>query len=137
MRYVKRLNLIDDGIYEPPISNGKVHYKNGKEADVKILWDTGCTNTTISSSVAKYLETEIKDEKISVDGVNGRSTEGTCRIGLSLYSDSGNHVFTTTDLKVCVSENMSMDVLLGMDIISHGDFSLTNGLEYLTLEFSF
>lgn len=137
MRYTKRLKLINDGIYEPPISNGKVRYKNGKEIDAKILWDTGCTNTTISESVANYLEAEIMDENILVDGVNGRSSEGTCHIGLSLYSDSGNHVFTATDLKVCVSKNMSIDVLLGMDIISHGDFSLTNSLEYLTLEFSF
>ena len=137
MRYVKRLNLISDGIYEPPISKGKMRYKNGKIANVKILWDTGCTNTTISKSVADYIETKIVTENIEVEGVNGKSIEGTCYADLSLYTDNGIHIFTINNAKVCVADDMNMDVLLGMDIISKGDFSLTKNLEYLTLEFSF
>lgn len=137
MRYVKRLKLIDDGIYEPPISNGKVRYSSGKETDVKVLWDTGCTNTTISESVANYLEAEISDEKISVESVKGKDVEGTCHIDIDLYTDNDNYAFSVYDMKVLVSTDMNMDVLLGMDIIGQGDFSLTKHLDYLTLEFSF
>lgn len=133
MRYTKTLEFNDSGVLEPLIIDGKVLSKD--EAFVTMLWDTGCTNTTISSRVAEKIGATISNENISVDTATGNSVEGTCHIDLYAYKESGSQLFYLKDMKVLVSKNMPMDVLIGMDIISQGDFSLTRRLDKVMLEF--
>lgn len=133
MRYVKRLEFDDNGILEPPTITGKVKFKD--ETDVLMLWDTGCTNTTISDRVAGEIKAIISNDNISVDTASGSSVEGTCNIDLYAYTENGIQLFGLKNMKVLVSKNMPMDVLIGMDVISQGDFSMTRSFDRIVLEF--
>ncbi len=87
------------------------------------LWDTGATGTVISSNIVKELGL-ITTGKITSNGVNGPASVNTYIIDVILPN------------KVCiesvtVSESAhfgghGFDVLIGMDIISLGDFAITN-----------
>ena len=135
MRYTKILEFNDNGVLEPPIINGKVSSKD--ETYVTMLWDTGCTNTTISSRVADEIKTTISNDNISVATATGNDFEGTCNVDLYAYTENGTQLFGLKDMKVLVSKNMPMDVLIGMDVISQGDFSLTRRLDKVMFEFFF
>ena len=135
MRYTKMLEFNDKGVLEPLTINGKVSSKD--EAYVTMLWDTGCTNTTISSRVADEIKATVSNDNIPVETATGDHVEGTCHIDLYAYSENGTQLFGLKEMKVLVSKNMSMDVLIGMDVISQGDFSLTRHLDKIMLEFFF
>ncbi len=135
MRYTKMLEFNDNDILEPLTINGKVSSKD--EAYVTMLWDTGCTNTTISSRIADTIKATVSNDNIPVATATGSSVEGTCHIDLYAYSENGTQLFGLKDMKVLVSKNMPMDVLIGMDVISQGDFSLTRRLDKIMLEFFF
>lgn len=135
MRYTKMLEFNDNDILEPLTINGKVSSKD--EAYVTMLLDTGCTNTIISSRIADTIKATVSNDNIPVATATGSSVEGTCHIDLYAYSENGTHLFGLKDMKVLVSKNMPMDVLIGMDVISQGDFSLTRRLDKVMLEFFF
>lgn len=87
----------------------------------KGLWDTGATQTVISRDIVKKLNLQAFSKTV-ISGVNG-------------FSETTSHV-----VDVWLSENFvirrvnvfkgqlvsGIDVLIGMDIISRGNFSLTN-----------
>ena len=129
------LEFNDNNILKPLTINGKVSSKD--EAYVTMLWDTGYTNTTISSSIAYTIKATVSNANIPVETETGSSVEGTCHIDLYAYSENGTHLFGLKDMNVLVSKNMPMDVLIGMDVISQGDFSLTHRLDKVMLEFFF
>ena len=110
------LEFNDNDILEPLTINGKVSSKN--EAYVTMLWDTGCTNTTISSRIADTIKATVSNDNIPVATATGSSVEWTCHIDLYAYSENGTQLFGLKDMKVLVSKNMPMDVLIGMDVIS-------------------
>lgn len=84
------------------------------------LWDTGASATVISRKVVEDLN--LKPVGIQkVYHANGESMVHKYLISLKLPNDVG---FSA----LCVSEGVlhGMDVLIGMDVIGNGDFTITN-----------
>jgi predicted aspartyl protease len=84
------------------------------------IWDTGATNTVISQKVV----TECGLQPIGmtrVKGVNSESTKYTYLVNVILPNGVG-----LAHLKVIESDIGGSDVLIGMDVISKGDFVVTN-----------
>lgn len=89
---------------------------------VKAQWDTGATGTCISKEVVKRLNL-IPTGMIRVQTPSGEGTMNKYMINLIL-----NNEVRVMNLSVMDSEigNQGIDVLIGMDIISLGDFAVSN-----------
>ena len=85
------------------------------------LWDTGAERTGISNSLVKKLALQ-STSKIFVNGVNGLFQTDTCIVDLWL---SKNFVIRRVDV-FKASLIKGIDVLIGMDIITRGNFSISN-----------
>lgn len=94
--------------------------EGGKEFDC--LWDTGATATLISKKVINALKLEKKGtSKIST--IHGEENSDVYEILLLLPKHK-------KPLKVTVAsfdKRDGFDILIGMDIIQHGKFTLNNG----------
>ena len=85
------------------------------------LWDTGASRTSIDKRIAKELGL-IPIGKGTISTANGTMSVNTYFINLTLI----NRV-TITDILVAEADlGSEIDLLIGMDIIRHGDFSITN-----------
>jgi len=84
------------------------------------LWDTGATGTVVTSKVVKELGL-VPTGKITSHNANGSALVNTYTINVYLPNNVGFHF-----VKVTEGQLTGMDVLIGMDIISKGDFSITN-----------
>lgn len=85
------------------------------------LWDTGASRTSIDKRIAKELGL-IPVGKGTISTANGLISVNTYFINLTLI----NRV-TITDILVAEADlGSEIDLLIGMDIIRHGDFSITN-----------
>lgn len=88
------------------------------------IWDTGATNSSITSKVVKELGLKPVG-KVSVIGVNDEQEVSTYLVDVHLPQ-------SVRVTKVLVSECKSLDdkdevgVLIGMDIILIGDFAVSN-----------
>ena len=85
------------------------------------LWDTGATSSCISKQVADALNLPITGYQ-HIRTPSGESTVNTYMVNIILP----NNVLIS-DVRVCGTEigNQGIGVLIGMDIISLGDFSVS------------
>ena len=108
------------------ISNRLINYTtvkyNDKDCYVKALWDTGATTTCISHNVVQKLSL-ISVGKATMSSTSGKTEVNTYLVDIDLPNDV--HI---KDVKVCDSEiaAQGFDLLIGMDIINRGDFSVSN-----------
>jgi predicted aspartyl protease len=88
---------------------------------VKALWDTGASGTVIVPSIAKKLEL-LPINRIKVAGVNNVSMADVVQVSIELPNKV---MVKETPVMVCdlIGE---IDLLIGMDIILLGDFSISN-----------
>jgi len=86
----------------------------------KAVWDTGATNTVITKKIVEALEL-VPTGKAEMFSVNKKSTVDTYIIDIGLP----NKVLLR-DVNVICGEINNIDVLIGMDIIQSGDFSISN-----------
>lgn len=95
---------------------------NGKFDTVTALWDTGATITCISEELARKLSM-IPTGQIDMSGSTGSSTQNTYLVDIVLPNN-----VKIDDLMVCDSSigKQNLDMLIGMDIISRGDFAVSN-----------
>lgn len=101
-----------------------------RSGDLKAVWDTGATGTSISASLAKSLSLEGFGET-AVQGVTGTAVCTTYFVSLHLPNG-----VVIPQLEVCDLEgNIGCDVLIGMDVIGRGDFAITNHLGKTTFSF--
>lgn len=84
------------------------------------IWDTGCAMTTVKSSLLKSLGLESK-ESISINTVSGTTEHDVYYVDLLLPGG-----FALKHHKVIAGEQNACDVLVGMDVITMGDFAVTN-----------
>ena len=84
------------------------------------LWDTGATNSVITKSVAASLGL-VEIGKMEVHGVNGASIVSVYIVEIVL--PNGIHVVRQVTEGV---SNGMWDVLIGMDVITVGDFCVSN-----------
>ncbi len=95
---------------------------DGKDMKAIALWDTGATHTCISDRVASELNlTPIGQSKIHTAG--GESIVDTYCIDLKLPNDVliKDTMVTGSDIA-----KQGLDVLIGMDIIGIGDFTVSS-----------
>jgi hypothetical protein len=99
--------------------------------ELMAIWDTGATNSVITKSAAK------KCGLIPVGVENVSGVTGTSRVAAYFVTvNLPNNI--TMDLRVTEGEDcIGCDVLIGMDVISKGDFCVTNrnGLTVLSFRY--
>lgn len=102
--------------------NSAVVEVNGKYLPVKAQWDTGATGTCISKEIVSQLGLQ-PTGMINVQTPSGIGTMNKYMVNLIL-----NNEVRIMNLIVMDSEigNQGIDVLIGMDIISIGDFAVSN-----------
>jgi len=86
------------------------------------LWDTGATNSVITQKTAKILDL-IPIRKVKVFHGGGESSENVYLVSIYLPNK-----FYIPNIHVTECSDISgrFEVLIGMDIICFGDFSITN-----------
>ncbi len=93
------------------------------------LWDTGATGTVISENCAKKLNLK-PISKAKVFHANGEAIVNVYAINLYLPNQVGFQF-----IKVTEGILNGTDLLIGMDIISRGDFSISNFAGNTTFSF--
>lgn len=90
---------------------------------VKAIWDTGATDTFLTPTLAKSLGLQSVGAAADVDHGGGTSAKlPRYMVNLTLP----NHVVVAGQLITELPAAQAFDVIIGMDIITHGDFSITN-----------
>ena len=84
------------------------------------LWDTGASRSVISTDVVQALNLE-SDGKTRVFHAGGESIVYTYLINIILPNNMGTYLLEVMECKLT-----GIDVLIGMDIISKGDFCITS-----------
>jgi predicted aspartyl protease len=93
-----------------------------KEIRVKALWDTGASGTVITPEVSRKLEL-VPIDRIKVAGVNNISMADVVEVSIVLPNG-----VMVDDVNVMICDlKQDIDLLIGMDIILLGDFSISNG----------
>ena len=116
VNYPRRMRSIptECGIIDSYVKDGM-----SEVAQFSALWDTGADGSVISNSVVAALGL-LPDGKIRVYHADGMSLVNTYTVDLRLPSGV---VFKK--LMVTSGELKDTDVLIGMDVISMGDFAIT------------
>jgi predicted aspartyl protease len=93
-----------------------------KGVKVKALWDTGASGTVITPEVSKKLGL-VPIDRVRVAGVNNVSMANVVQASIGLP----NQVMVE-DVNVMICDlKQDFDLLIGMNIILLGDFSISNG----------
>ena len=90
--------------------------------EVDTLWDTGATNTCISHNVAKWLDLD-HDGYITIQTPSGDKPYQMYGFNLILPNDV--EIIKVRGPETEIGEQ-GVDLLIGMDIISKGDFAVSN-----------
>jgi hypothetical protein len=99
----------------------KIYNLVSSEINVRALWDTGSTNTSISKGLARHLGLKSIDI-CNVNGVDGIHPSMVYQIDILLPSD-----VAIGDVRVAeFQDNGAFEILVGMDIINLGDFAISN-----------
>jgi len=93
---------------------------NKKFVNFKAIWDTGATNTVITQKVVDALNL-MPTGKVQMFAVNNSSSVDTYIIDLGLPMG-----VLFQNVNVLCGDINNTDILIGMDIIQSGDFSISN-----------
>lgn len=111
----RRLSKIVTPVTIHPIDDG------GKSVKVLAIWDTGATRTAISERLA---------ESMGITSVGygiAHTANGQCRINEYLVKlELPGGVLSSTIRCSSFKASDNVDVLIGMDLITTGDFAITN-----------
>lgn len=94
------------------------------------VWDTGATGTTITQELARRLQLDEIGE-VEIHGVTGSET---CKRFLISLHLPNKIIIPELEVTDCAG-NIGCDVLIGMDVISLGDFAVNNFLGRTTFTF--
>ena len=89
---------------------------------VNALWDTGAMASAIVPSIAQDLKL-ISINRVKVNGINNVSVADVVKISVGLPNQ---YMIDNVNVAVCNLVE-GIDLLIGMDIIALGDFSISNG----------
>jgi predicted aspartyl protease len=89
---------------------------------VRALWDTGAMLSAITPEVAQSLNL-IPFNRVKVNGINNISMADMVKVSIRLPNLV---VVNNTNVSVC-NLVKDVDLLIGMDIMQFGDFSMCNG----------
>ncbi len=102
----------------------KTRYQNIKytpNLHIKVIWDTGATNSVITHNLIEKLLLEPTGQKIINHG-GGQSTRNTYLVDIALPNKVIIQDVTVTEGSI----SSGIDALIGMDIIGLGDFAVSN-----------
>jgi len=96
----------------------------GVTLDTEGIWDTGATNSVITQSTANTLNLK-PHTRATVAGVHGPKEVNVYYVEITLNNDQ---ITLRTEVTECeeLRANHSVGMLIGMNIISMGDFCITN-----------
>lgn len=116
-----RLNALvsDVGVSTPFIGDPKLQ-NNLSVKSFKGVWDTGATGTVITNKIVSELGLKPTGKK-DVSTANGKMTTNTYLVNVYLPMNVVMQGVTVTEGSL-----HNIDLLIGMDIITAGDFSITN-----------
>lgn len=100
-----------------------------KPFETKAVWDTGATNTAISKNVIDDLSLK-PSGKVNAHGVHGPNLVNTYLVHVGLPNR-----FLVSSIRVLEGKMSNIDVLIGMDIITKGDFVISNANGKTAFEF--
>ena len=103
-----------------PQALSKKQIAEKKSIKCTALWDTGATNTVITKKLAETLSLNQTGVAL-VHHADGQSYKPKYVVNIMLPNNVGIPLVEVTE-----GELMGEDVLIGMDIITKGDFSITN-----------
>ncbi|WP_347292464.1 retropepsin-like aspartic protease [uncultured Brachyspira sp.] len=106
-----------------------------EEREYKALWDTGATHTVITPKVLQELNLAIVD-KTTIIGVNSKNENIPVALFDLLLVFGINISIEKIRGAVCIIGG-NADILIGMDIIRFGDFSISNGGGKTLFSFAF
>lgn len=107
------------GIDQPLISNKQIT----TQLKYNALWDTGATATCISNKIVQELGLK-PITYTQVYGVNGQSQAPVFVVSVHVLSE-GKLVVPQQRVILANLESQDFDVIIGMDIISQGDFAIS------------
>lgn len=87
----------------------------------KGIWDTGASTTCITQKIVNHLGLIPAGQK-QISTANGKSIVNTYLVDVGLP----NNVIVENIIVSCANLGEGLDVLIGMDIITLGDFAITN-----------
>jgi len=96
-----------------------------------ILWDTGATHSLVCEEVVNALGLEAKGEEY-VQGLGGIQLAKSYAI--NMYFENN---LDFKNIKVLCADTADYDLVIGMDIISKGDFAITNKDEQTWFSFRY
>ena len=99
-------------------------YSN-ESVEVEGIWDTGATGSAITKSVAKNLKL-IPIGKMIVCGIHGAKEVNSYPIKIEPLGKADVDIAVMATECDELSADSSVGVLIGMDIISKGDFAVSN-----------
>jgi len=106
----------------------------GNKATTLGIWDTGATSCVITKDLVTELQlTPIG--QIVVHGVHGNKRVNSYIIKMNLVGKSDIQIATIATECDTLSEDGSVGMLIGMDVISNGDFAITNFQNKTTMSF--
>lgn len=130
---MKRIE-IKYGNIVPYIETPAVVKANGKSVSVIAVWDTGSTHTVMAPHVANELAALLHGG-VNAHTMGGYVNHKFCTVSLEL----GGYIKVSGNI-LCSPSSLSADnrvgLIIGMDIISLGDFSIKNssGKTVMTFE---
>ncbi|GHT97001.1 hypothetical protein FACS1894142_0390 [Spirochaetia bacterium] len=92
-------------------------------AIVRAKWDTGANHTVISVGLMERLNIIPIDTEV-ISGVGGSQVVDVVRLAIKLPNDL---FISSQHIGVCsINSAQKIDILIGMDIIQHGDLHISN-----------
>ena len=128
-RHTRRVRALENeiGVSEPSALSSDT--KEPDIYEVTAIWDTGATNTVITSNVIERLGLT------SIDEIDIRTANGLRRSNVYLVNIYLPNRVVFTGIPVIDGDIHGADVLIGMDIIGASDFSITHKNNTTTLSF--
>jgi hypothetical protein len=96
----------------------------------RALWDTGASHCFITASLARKLDL-VPVRRTRVGHAKGSSTEDVYVINLHITPK----YYVEVEVTECQSDISSFDVIIGMEVISQGDFAITSKRGVVTFSF--
>lgn len=112
-----------------------INSKANKTCSTLAIWDTGATNSVITKSKATELGL-IPVSKTQVRGVGGILVTNIYRVSIRLNNKNITINCLVTECEA-LSDDDNTGLLIGMDIITLGDFTITNYNGKTTMTFRF
>lgn len=113
----------------PPVDFAKGEMPSKVYTSQNAMWDTGATNTLISPKIVKALGLK-PFGKSGISSANGIVETNTYLVHVGIPSGS-----VVTNILALEDENDDYEVVIGMDIISRGDFAFSNHEGHSTFSF--